>query len=117
MYENFLANIFPVKKQCIKIFVQMPDALHSSSRFKRLCSGALTDGRIIRLACVCVDLGFVPASSASRESPSFITGNSPLLRALADTRSFHILPSWRFQKLTVRILWAQQFHKNDLGMD
>lgn len=69
----------------------MPEALHSSRSFKRLCSGALTDGRIIRLDR---DVrGLIPASSDSSVPPSFITGRSPLLLTVAETRSFHILPS------------------------
>ena len=69
----------------------MPEALHSSRSFKILCSGALTDGKIIRLDR---DVrGLAPASSDSSVPPSFITGRSPLLPTVADTRSFHILPS------------------------
>lgn len=69
----------------------MPDALHSSRRLRRLCSGALREGKIMRLVRFC--LGFVPESSESIDPPSFITGKSPLLGTVADTRSFHSLPS------------------------
>lgn len=64
-----------------------------------LCSGALTDGRIERFGCVCGGLGFVSEPSGSRDAPSFITGKSALLRTVADTRSFHILPSWEFKTI------------------
>lgn len=89
----------------------MPEALHSSRSFRRLCSGALRDGRIIRLDREV--RGLVPTSSDSRVPPSFITGRSPLLRTVADTRSFHILPSWwskgiRFQNPKAQEYWINE---------
>lgn len=71
----------------------MPEALHSSRSFKRLCSGALTDGRIIRFRLDWDVRGLVPPPSDSSAPPSIMIGRSPLLRTVADTRSFHILPS------------------------
>lgn len=67
---------------------QIPD---SSSSLRMLCSGALIDGKIKRFeggrGWDSVD------ASATTEAASCITGKSGLLRAPADTLSFHILPS------------------------
>lgn len=56
-----------------------------------LCSGALIDGKIRRFEGG-RGLDSVDAS-ATTEAASCITGKSGLLRAPADTLSFHILPS------------------------
>ncbi|KAF3449633.1 hypothetical protein FNV43_RR10364 [Rhamnella rubrinervis] len=52
----------------------------------------------MRLA-VCVDRGgfMFPPLSDSSDSPSFITEMSDLLRTVAETLSFHNLPSWRMK--------------------
>lgn len=55
-----------------------------------LFSGALRDGRIRRLDRG--GLGGLPADSDSLKVPSLIA-DSDIRRTLADTRSFHILPS------------------------
>jgi len=67
-------------------------SLHSSRSFSRECSGQLKEGvikcsfeNVCRLLCDICD--WAP--------DSLITGNSALLRALASSLSFHILPSWR----------------------
>jgi hypothetical protein len=84
----------------------MPD---SSRSFRRLCSGALRDGRIIRLEWDLRGRGAGPSDSRA-PPPSFITGRSPLLRTVADARSFHILPSWL---LTNKISEPQKLNGNN----
>lgn len=70
-----------------------PRALHSSSNFRRLCSGALIEGKIMRL--MVAGRCLVPAVDSDSIDPlSFMMGRSALLRTVADTRSFQILPSW-----------------------
>lgn len=70
----------------------IPGALHSSSNFRRLCSGALMEGKIMRLEVA--GLCLVPAVDSDSIDPlSFMMGRSVLLRTVADTRSFQILPS------------------------
>lgn len=61
--------------------------LHSSKRFRILCSGALKEGR---MRCLALNLEV----SDSRLELSFIMGRmSALVCAFADIRSFHIRPS------------------------
>lgn len=64
-----------------------------------LCSGALTDGKIMRFdRC----RGFFTATSGSTGAaapPSCVVGKSELLRLPADTRSFHILPSYTVEEI------------------
>lgn len=67
-------------------------SLHSSRSFSRECSGQLKEGvidcsleNVCRLLCNICDW----------VADSLIIGNSALLRTLASSLSFHILPSWR----------------------
>lgn len=79
-----------------------PDALHSSSKFMMLCSGALIDGRISRLEG---GRDLVVGVSDSVGGDSCIAGRSAFLWTLEDTRSFHILPSWSSEKIKNRRLF------------
>jgi hypothetical protein len=78
----------------------IPDALHSSSSFSKLCSRALIEGSINRLDWF--GRGLDSTDSDSRAPPSFTTGTSPLLCTVADTHSFHNLPSY-IEKLEIRV--------------
>jgi hypothetical protein len=69
-------------------------ALHSSSRFSKLCSGALSDGNIDRFTGLGRG-GLATDPSDSAAASSFAICESPFFLIDADTLSFQILPSFR----------------------